>query len=83
MNWTEPKPPTKGVSFYDHTILGSPLGEFRIEWKSWKDSPDYGIDLEGQYIGTEYSLEEAKELVRSHLFDMRDKLEDFLKSSEE
>jgi len=67
MNWTEPKPPTIDVSFYDHVKSETPLGELMIEWKSWKDSPSYDIMLNGDWIGVEYSLEEAKTAAFEHI----------------
>ena len=34
MKWTEPKKPTDGVSFYDHTIAETPIGRrFNTELK--------------------------------------------------
>jgi hypothetical protein len=39
----------------------------RIEWKSWKESPDYGIYLDGKYIGTEYNLDMAKDVVKEYI----------------
>ena len=35
--WSDPQPPTEGVSYYNHVITKTPLGEIRLEWKSWKD----------------------------------------------
>jgi len=67
MNWTKPKPPTEGICFYDHVDCETPLGLIRIEWKSWKEGPDYGIDLDGKYIGTEYDLETAKYVAKEFL----------------
>jgi hypothetical protein len=67
MNWTEIKPPTEGISFYYHIDCETPLGVIRIEWKSWKERPDYGIDLDGKYIGTEYDLDTAKSVAKEYL----------------
>lgn len=78
MNWTELKPPTEGVSYYDHVDCKTPLGKFRIEWKSWKESPDYGIDLEDKYIGTEYNLISAKERAKEYLEKIRTELNNYL-----
>lgn len=38
--WSEPKPPTPDC-YYDHITAETPLGNFQITWKSWKqyDSP--------------------------------------------
>ena len=47
---------------YDHVRGASPLGEFLITWKSWKEEPSF--DVEGP-VGIDlydvYSLNEAKE----------------------
>ena len=60
MKWTPNKPPTEGVSFYHHTICDTPIGKCIIEWKAWKERPDYSTTLNGVYIGTKYTLSEAK-----------------------
>lgn len=41
LQWSTPRPPTKGVSHYDHVVAETPLGPIMLEWKSWKetDSP--------------------------------------------
>lgn len=60
LEWSEPKPPTKDVCSYDHIIAATPLGEIRIEWKSWKsyDSPSCEMPW-GEYV-TGACLSEAK-----------------------
>ena len=78
MDWTEPKPPTEGVCHYDHIRCETPLGLCSIEWKSWKDQPDYGVEIGNEYIGTEYSLEEAKNVAKEYLNTKRCELELFL-----
>lgn len=60
MNWTEPKPPTEGISFYDHVICETPFGQAIIEWKSWKLYDDYSVTIGDTYIGNENSLDDAK-----------------------
>jgi hypothetical protein len=79
MKWTEPKLPTEGESYYDHVKCQTPLGEFLIEWKSWKEFPDYGVMLNGEYVTTSYELEDAKEDAEMYLIKVRDNLNDFLK----
>lgn len=79
MNWTEPKPPTEGVSFYDHTICETPFGKLKIEWKSWKDNDSYTVILnDNDWIGAEYDLESAKELARKYLVKKHKELSEFL-----
>lgn len=34
--WTEPQKPDGKTSFYDHVIAETPLGQIKLEWKSWK-----------------------------------------------
>ena len=78
MNWTEPKPPTEGISYYDHTIVETPLGTARIEWKSWKECPSYDIEIENIWVGCEYSLDEAKNATKEYLQKKLDELTIFL-----
>lgn len=77
MEWTEPRPPALGVSYYDHVLCETPLGLVKIEWKSWKQSPDYGVLIENQYLGTEYDLEDAKEVARKYLLEKLTALQQF------
>lgn len=61
LEWSEPRPPTKGVSHYDHVVAVTPLGEIRLEWKGWKeyDSP-CGEMPWGKFIVAS-DLDEAKQ----------------------
>lgn len=76
LNWSEISEPKEGVSFYTHTIAETPIGKFKIEWKSWKESDTYSIMLDEQYIGDEFELEYAKE--RAEQF-VKSKLEELQK----
>lgn len=38
--WSDPQPPTEGVSSYTHVIAETPLGFILLEWKSWKDTDE-------------------------------------------
>ena len=78
MDWTEEKKPEDGVSYYDHTILVTPIGEFIIEWKSWKEHPSYDISIDGEWVGTEYDLESAKNKVTEYITDISNNLIKFL-----
>jgi hypothetical protein len=79
MNWTEPQPPTEGISYYDHTICKTPFGEFKIEWKSWKEYDNYDVVLnDNNWIGSGYDLENAKELVKNYLIIKHKELSEFL-----
>lgn len=78
MIWTEAKPPTKGESHYDHITCETPLGRCIIEWKSWKYTPSYGVELNNEWIGSEDSLLGAKAIARSYLVHKYNELNDFL-----
>jgi hypothetical protein len=80
MNWTEPQEPKKGVSWYDHVTLETPLGTFRIEWKSWKEFGSYDISIDDDYniFESEYDLESAKEKVRDFLTEKHKELSEIL-----
>lgn len=78
MNWSVHKRPDGNVSYYDHVLLESPLGTFKIEWKSWKESDNYSVILNDQYLGVGVDLSEAKKLVKNHLIDVSQKLIEFI-----
>lgn len=77
MMWTEPEKPNK-ESPYAHTILNTPIGKIIIEWKSWKESPSYDMQLNNEWIGVSYSLEDAKEAALKYLVDKYNELKQFL-----
>lgn len=60
LEWSEPRPPAADVSHYDHVVAHTPLGEVRLEWKSWKkwDSPCGEMPWGEFVIGL--TLDEAK-----------------------
>lgn len=84
MNWSEISDPKEGVSYYTHTILETPLGKAIIEWKGWKDrDDDKSITVDSEYIGTEITLENAKERVLQYLTGKSNQLITFLKKEGE
>ena len=60
LEWSEIRPPNEEVR-YDHVVSASALGQWSIEWKSWKDYDDRTIFLDGDFVanGGE-NLEAAK-----------------------
>ena len=62
MNWSEPKPPIKNVSWYDHIDCETPLGKCIIEWKGWKKSDSFSVFIGEEYVGEGFELKEAKKL---------------------
>lgn len=67
LSWTEPAPPTEGVSFYDHCLAGSSIGPYRIEWKSWKKYDAYCVYGPCEFFASEPDLEQAKAAAFAHL----------------
>jgi len=70
MNWTEPKPPTEGISYYDHITSETPLGRVKIEWKSWDKNDSYDVEIDGLRIFAEYSLEAAKNVAKEYYINV-------------
>lgn len=60
MDWTENFPPNSDSS-YDHCVSKTPIGDALIEWKSWKKYDDYCVNFNDDFVGSFYTLEEAKE----------------------
>lgn len=79
MKWSKESNPKEGVSHYNHTILETPIGEFIIEWKGWKEDPSYTIMLEGGYVTDVWDLLEAKKTVESFMYTKLELLKRFLK----
>ena len=77
MNWTKESGPNEEIC-YNHIKLATPLGEFVIDWKGWKEYPSYGIELDGNYLECENNLEDAKKFVETYLQDMTDRLNAFM-----
>ena len=78
INWSEPKPPVEGVSYYDHVVCDTPLGLMKIVWKSWKTNSSYDLFINDKWIGAEYEIENAKDLALKFLIDTRNDLNKLL-----
>lgn len=74
MNWTEPMPPTKGISNYSHIICETPLGKAFIEWKHWKERDTYSIIIGDNYVGEGYDLDDAKRVAKNWLMNKHKEL---------
>jgi hypothetical protein len=77
MNWTSESKPNDECR-YDHTTVITPIGKITIEWKSWKEKPQFDVYLNGEWIGTGNSLEVAKTIALVHLANIADELKEFL-----
>ena len=78
LKWTDPTEPKNGVSHYDHCICETPLGNFIIEWKSWKEAPSYDVTIDGGWVACAYSLEEAKKATHDYIVELYNELTDFI-----
>jgi len=81
MKWTDHIRPNKHIP-YDHVSLKTPLGYFIITWKSWKPTPSYDIEINDKCIGSEYSLDVAKDIALKHLAEKTKELKSFLNNHE-
>ena len=64
IEWSMELPPDERCG-YNHVLGATPLGEFGITWKSWKDYPSFDIDESPfGYIGSEMDLGSAKALAQ-------------------
>lgn len=59
LDWSGPWPPNVRIR-YHHLVAQTPIGEFSIEWKSWKSDPDYSLNLNREEQATFPSVDEAK-----------------------
>lgn len=65
LEWSAPRPPTKDVCSYDHVVATTPLGDVRLEWKSWKDyDPPCGEMPWGEFV-IGHNLADAKEVAQA------------------
>lgn len=61
INWSEERQSNDEVR-YNHIVFRSPIEEFTIEWKGWKENPHYVCrGLDGVIDVSAMSLEAAKE----------------------
>lgn len=66
LHWSDPCPPNDDCH-YDHVKAVSPLGEYSIEWKSWKRDPAFVVYFWGDNVlDTAFSLDDAKALAQEH-----------------
>ena len=65
LQWSEPRPPTKGVSHCDHVVAETPLGQIILEWKSWKDDDSPSGEMPWREFVIGHTLEDAKSNVQT------------------
>lgn len=60
IEWSEERSSNEQIG-YDHVIGTTPLGNFQITWKGWKDSPSYTVEhMVFGYVADHISLDDAK-----------------------
>lgn len=80
LKWSEESPPNDIIS-YNHIKCETPIGELVIDWKGWKDDPSYDAYLTGSnyvWIGSESSLEDAKEQAKKFMEHKIKELQEFM-----
>lgn len=68
--WEDETPPNHQCS-YTHAIGHSPLGEFLITWKDWKEEHDYSVDVSPVgYVNGKDTLEKTKNMLDEKYKDL-------------
>lgn len=76
LNWSEEHEANESIR-YNHILADSPLGQFSIEWKGWKDHDAYCVYLDGDYLDSDNDLDEAKLIAEKRLADKSHELFEF------
>lgn len=79
LQWSEVAEPNEQVR-YTHVLAESPLGQFSIEWKSWKPHDSYCVHLNGDYLDTAMNLDDAKAIALKKVADMAHALAGYVAS---
>lgn len=70
LEWADPARPTEGICFYDHCFAESSIGQYRVEWKSWKKYDDFCVYGPCDFFQSAMSLDGAKAAAQAD-FDTR------------
>lgn len=65
IEWSE-ESYSNAIRSYNYVVGKTPIGDFEIEWKSWKDCISYCTYFLGEYISCQPSLEGAKDDCQSY-----------------
>lgn len=76
MKWSKEFKPNNKIR-YNHVKCETPIGEFVITWKGWKDSPSYDVELNDEWIGSESDLQNAKKISNNYIIDLTNQLIDY------
>lgn len=64
LQWSEIRDPDGKTCFYSHVVSETPLGQLRIEWKSWKEHDSPTCVLPWEEFVCENDLSKAKAAVQ-------------------
>ena len=66
LQWCDEREPNEHIR-YNHVLAESAIGQFSIEWKSWKKYDSRCVYVGGEYIDSGSTLEDAKKIAERHL----------------
>lgn len=66
LKWSDEKEANVNIR-YNHIILVTPIGDFTVEWKGWKECDSKTVYLDGYYLADFYTIEEAKDFAKLKL----------------
>lgn len=70
LNWSEDREPNGRDCYEDHCLADSAIGQYKIEWKSWKDGEDGTgsrcVFLNCDFIAVGDTTDEAKKIADDH-----------------
>ena len=78
--WSDIKEPDGIESFYTHITLETPIGKFKVEWKSWKEYSGFSIFCGDDYLTEGADIEDSKEIVHKYLLDKAEELKTFIEN---
>lgn len=78
MKWTEENKPNYQIP-YNHIVCPTPIGDITIEWKGWKERPSYDVMSDDKWLGSEYTLDNAKKLAEKYIDELIGNLVEFRK----
>src|SRR5699024_4320011 len=76
LNWSEEHEANESIR-YNHILADSPIGQFSIEWKGWKEHDAMCVYLDGDYIDSVNTLEDAKLIAEKCISDKANQIIEF------
>jgi hypothetical protein len=82
LNWSEEQEPNNEIR-YNHISAETPLGIASIEWKGWKNFPDFSVFINGEYIDSCGTLAGGKIRVQCYLLEKAKQIQNMLNTMEQ